>query len=103
MKFTEEHYNKLLPLEHYYRTFQKSSTIQHIEPSDIDIIANVQDDLLGTKTNITCPNCVSEALKYVFIQFDKYKLIRENEDIKICERVEVSRKERPRISNQRGS
>ncbi len=100
MKFNKEHHERLKPLEHYWITFKKSGTVLNIEPKDIDVIAGVQDECLGVKTNMSCNNCVAEAFKYVFIQFDKFI---PDENIKNTEWVEVGREKRRRIPNQNRS
>lgn len=102
MKFSEEHYNKLKPLEHYWKTFKKSGTVLSLDQRDINILEEVQFDLHGIKLNKSCNNCVSDALTTSFIQFDKFHITNENLKNTIGQ-VEAGRKERPRISNQNRS
>lgn len=96
MKFNEEHYNLLKPLESIWKQYKKSKTVLKIDPKQIDLIAKIQHQLQGIHMNKSCSDCVIDGLIVVFLQYDKYQ---PNENIKICERVEVGRKRRPRIQN----
>ncbi len=87
-----DQYNRLKPLCPYWQSLKTSGSVSGIQTNDVAIMNQVHFELLGIRQNITCSNCITELITYVFIQYDKF-------NNSIGEGLEAERKRRPRIQN----
>lgn len=93
-RFKEDHYQRLKPLLHYWRTLQQTSSLVSIGIEDLAVLNKVHQEVYEQSLNISCSTCIGEAIRYMFIQYEKY------ENHTTAEReLEISRKRRPRIQN----
>lgn len=100
MEFKQEHYDKLSPISHIWESLKKDGTILQLIPNEIQRVSDVLWDIHGIRVDRSCQTCIGEAVRKVFIQYDKFKA---HETIPGKREVENRKERRPRIQFENGS